>query len=328
VIGIAAIVFAIGVAVGRQGANTVNGLPAHPTDQHQQPLESASRSESSQPSSAEMDNDPVSEWHKRHPVPRCDRSAGYYDPRFVVLAANLQWTRGPAPKELKRVLFDTFQLSEKANAARADDGDETFSYARVDLVGDDEPEWIVEYPPDGGSGGKSFVVLAKVNQQWTVVTGFLGGFVFKKTSHKFEDLVIYERQGDSYTRVVLRWADKQHRFREVSHTEIPQELHDLASGYIDMWNFFWFLAGDRPGCTESSAGQQKDYTDMVRPKRGVAMRGDVETETVPLRMHNDMLQSYMDALKAGMEHGVPQFTPQDVIAMFLREGRADWGFNR
>ena len=214
--------------------------------------------------------------------PKCDRGGAYYDPNYLVLAANLSWTEGPAPKPLRAILFKVFDIPPDVEGAPYSAEEEpTFRFAKVDLVEDDAPELLVEYLPNGGSAGYAFVILTKIGNRWKVISEFLGGFVVMKTANKFEDLVIYERDGDHYSRVLTRYDAGRHAFVFVSRQEFPKELHHIASGYIDMWNFFWYLAGDRRGCVESELHDKDGTVDGFQPR---ADGGD-GLEDVPLRFH-------------------------------------------
>ncbi len=214
--------------------------------------------------------------------PECDPGAAYYDPNYLVLAANLNWTVGPAPQPLRALLFKAFEIPSDIKGAPYPAKEEpTFRFATVDLVEDDAPELLVEYRPNSGTGGRAFVFLTKSGNRWKVISQFLGGFVAMKTPNKFQGLVIYERDGDHYSRVLTRYDAGRRAYVFVSRQEFPQELHDIASGYIDMWNFFWYLAGDRRGCAESELRGKDGTVDGFRPR---ADGGD-GLESVPLRFH-------------------------------------------
>ena len=308
--GIAGTLFSAGVWVGHRGrgeSGDTQPVVANATSRHDPALV------------------PTASGPSQPKIPKCDPYAGYYDPRFLILAANLEWTEGDAPAGTEDVLMAAYGLNPKDKSNPTADGDEwKFRYAYADLVEGDGQELIVEYRPNGGSGGRSFVFLTKSSNQWKVIAQFLGGFVVMKTPHKFEDLVVYERLGDQYTRVLMKYDGHQHQFVEVSRTGIPRELHDLPSGYIDMWNFFWYLAGDRHGCVEASPGKEDDYLDLYRPKPSAKKT----VEDVPIRFHKDVMTLQLQALKAFADsEKIPPISPKDAFAFFSLESRVDWGAN-
>lgn len=180
--------------------------------------------------------------HSNLPSTRNSCRHSGWDWDYIVMPATLSWTRGQLPKDMKSEAIKAFGISKKELDAGEPD---YFNYAFVDLVDDEKPEVIIEHPAYNGSGGASFVFLQKRGDHWMPLTEFLGGFLLLRGNNKFEDLIIYERNGDSYHRVELKYSEKAHRYRFHSRLEIPRELHDLDSGWLDFWNFFWFLAGGR-----------------------------------------------------------------------------------
>jgi len=180
------------------------------------------------------------------PVPRCANGQGSWDPsaEYLVTPAILEWSTKPLPADIEKVLMQIFEETVPPD----DEPGERFRYAWVDLVGDDEKELIAEDPSRGGTGGSSFVILQKKHGVWKQIGGFLGGFIATRTKHKFETIAVWMRTGDHYARYVSRYSPALGVFVDSKPVDIPQELSDLNTGWVDLWRFFWFLNGGREGC--------------------------------------------------------------------------------
>jgi len=196
------------------------------------------------------------------PQPTCYNGQGGWamDREYIVTPATLTWESSAPPPDLQAALLHAYELDKPEYANMREDGQpEHFDYAYVDLIGDDSPEVIADYETFSGSGGRSFMFLRRHHGKWQPILGFLGAFYAPKTNHKFEEIVAWFRDGDHYERSVATYSAKRGVYRFGKFEEIPQELSDLPTGWVDLWRFFWTLAGKKENCLEAftSGGSKK-----------------------------------------------------------------------
>lgn len=196
------------------------------------------------------------------PQPNCHNGQGSWtmDPEYIVTPANLTWESSAPPPDLQAALIHAYELDKPEYGNLMADSDfNHFDYAYVDLVGDESPEVIADYETFSGTGGRSFMFLRRRHGKWVPILGFLGAFYARRTDHKFEKIVAWFRDDDHFERSVATYSAKRGVYRFGKFEEIPQELSDLPTGWVNLWPFFWTLAGKKESCLEAftSGGSKK-----------------------------------------------------------------------
>jgi hypothetical protein len=153
--------------------------------------------------------------------------------------STIAWENKPIPKDLKSTALKAYASFLNVPTTRLQTDDTQFTYAYVSLLGGSEPEVIVDYEEFSGTGGRSWTIYRKINQHWHNIGGFLGGFFAYKRDQKFDQIIVYERSGDDYYHMVLKFDVRAGVYKETDSFHIPDEIKDS----IHMYCFFQSIKG-------------------------------------------------------------------------------------
>lgn len=91
----------------------------------------------------------------------------------------------------------------------------------------------------GGSAGLNSIIMTKKNGKWKATMTLFGGFLFAPVPSVNHELVVYQRMGADYSRVLYRFDGNS--YKKIQVMDFPFEFSRPELFPVDFHEIFWFM---------------------------------------------------------------------------------------